>query len=828
MEIDNVWHFGEFPASARKAEDLESIEWMPAEVPNSIFRNLIDAGKIKEDDLYANPEDFGWVSEVAWVFRTRFEMDEDKLRAGRIDIVFEGLDTVALIWLNGKLVKRANNMFRQHEFDATAFLRAGENELMVKLESPAAFTRRQMKKYVEFSEDEFRSPGRVYIRKGQYQFGTDFCPALPGCGIYRPVSLRLIESVCIEDVRVKTIEANEKFADVKIDVSLERVQKTGFRCEISLCCLEQEYCQTLEFGAEDSSASTIVRVNNPFLWYPKDLGEPDLYEVKVQVFDGEEIADEREIEVGIRTVRLLTRDEDGKPAFMFLVNGKPWYVKGVNWVPTSVMAGTGEGVKLRLIEMAANANVNMFRVYGGGVYETEEFYRECDRKGIMVWQDFMFDSGYYPDFPGFEEEVRKEAEAVVRRLRNHPCLAVWCGSANIEFMHTAGQLGHNKRAYFKRIFHELLPGLVDKMCPEIGYIPSTPYARKNKFDFKNILTSNSWDIWSAHQPIREYISNKRPVPKFVAEFGIQSLPSEEVIEKMGGDGKSDLMSLEKHNYHRNGSSRLGRYLYDYFGFVGKENAGVLSQLTQARAIKLYVEYLRANKQHNKGVVYWQYNDSFAAVTWSLVDHCCNEKAGYYYLKRCYNKYLLTVSARTELVDNVNVFRPVKVVFVNDGTNSLTAKLSCKLMDFSGNVLDAYESPITAGGLSFSTPVKLPSSFTKPDDPAKTFVYVTAENSGNIAARNTFVYLPDKFLNLEKPIIRKKLERINQSKFVLSLESDTFVKDAFLLRNDNFIPGDNYFDLVPGVMYKVELMVKKNQEITPEEVIIMSANEILCG
>ncbi|MCK4752555.1 MAG: glycoside hydrolase family 2 protein, partial [Planctomycetes bacterium] len=463
LDLTGIWEFKQYPLSARRMRDLDSADWLKTPVPSSIFNSLISAGKIKQIDIDTNPEDFSSVSEKPWVYRKIFDAPADLLESDCIDLVFDGLDTITNIWLNDKLIGKTNNMFIPFRFDVTGFLKPKNNILMVKFEPAADYAKKLMERYTSFSEADFRNPYRTYIRKAQYQFGWDFCPSLPGCGIFRPVKLEGIKKARFADLHTKTVDCNHHYADIKIDVELDFIQKEQFLCQLTLSCDGQTIHQNLNFDPGENFHSTVIRIENPSLWWPAGYGPQNLHLLDAKLLNNNEVIDQTQKKFGIRTVK-LNRSTGKKRKFQFEINDKPIFAKGANWIPPSIFAGSTTADDYEeLLHNAQKANINMLRIWGGGYYESDHFYQLCDQLGIMVWQDFMFACAYYPDRQWFLTEVKKEATAIIKQLRNHPCLVLWCGNNEIDWMHSTNKLGKGKKFYGRAIYHQLLPQLVAEL-----------------------------------------------------------------------------------------------------------------------------------------------------------------------------------------------------------------------------------------------------------------------------------------------------------------------------------------------------------------------------
>jgi len=810
VDLTGKWEFKQYPASARRMRDLDSADWLEANVPCSIFSSLIAADKIKQDDINARPEDFFWVSEKPWIYRKIFDAPAELLNHDRVDLVFDGLDTIASIWLNDKLIGKTNNMFIPFRFDVTALLKSRNNSLLVKFEPAVQYAKRLMSRYTSFSESDFINPYRVYIRKAQYQFGWDWCPGLPGCGIWRPVHLEGTKKARFADLHVRTVDCNHRYADIKIAVKLDTVTEEEFLCKLTLSCREQVIEHNLTFRAGEDSQSTVIRIKSPLLWWPAGYGEQHLYNLELGLLNSDEIIDRIQKRIGIRTAKLNRSPDEYGEKFQFEINGQPVFAKGANWVPASIFAGAvGSSDYEKLLSAAAKSNINMLRVWGGGYYEAEKFYELCDHLGIMIWQDFMFACAYYPDRRWFLEEVEKEAAIIIKRLRNHPCLVLWCGNNEIDWLHHAGCLGKGKKFYGKAIYHRLLPQLAAELDPDTDYIPTTPLGEKDEFKTGKTLTTHNWGVWSGHQPVRQYQCLPEDVPRFVTEFGMQSLPHIKTIKNFCPPEQLHIgsYSIEKHNYQLDGNSRLYRYIGDLFGTAENlEQFVYFSQITQARGVKAYVEHLRAHNFRNNGVLFWQFNDCCPAISWSAIDVTGEPKALYYYAKRFFCKLLIAVVSEPEKVQLglPSALHPLKVIVINDSEQPITATLNCRLIDLFGHLLDQVALPIAIAPFSTSTPPKLPKTIIFPMHPDKSCLHLVIDRNGEKIAENLFFYLPDKYIDWPKAEISKSFSQITDKQWKLKLKSNAIAKDVQISTSVAAQFSDNFIDLIPPDEFEVTI------------------------
>jgi beta-mannosidase len=808
LNLAGQWQFKEYPPFARRMRDLDDEAWHETVIPCSIFHSLIDAGKITQADIDSDPEKLAWVSEKSWVYSKTFDVPAELLTCDRIDLVFEGLDTVATVWLNERPVGKTNNMFISHRFNVSSLAKPKGNRLLVKFDSARAYAQKLMQRYGVFIEEQFGNPFRVYVRKAQYQFGWDFCPSLDGCGIWRPCRLEGINKARLEDVHIRTIDANQHYADIRIAVKLDTVAESEFTCRLRLHGGALNLAHEMNFKKGRDFQSALMRIDRPFLWWPRGYGVQHLYKLDTELLAGNELIDRRSHNVGVRTIKLIRSDAAG-PTFQFEVNGQPIHIKGANWVPATPTPGRLTAVDYEhLLKMASKANINMLRVWGGGYYENPEFYEICDRLGILVWQDFMFACAYYPDRQWFLDEVKKEADMIIKRLRNYACFALWCGNNEIDWLHRTGAFGKSKKFYGKDIYHKLLPQIVDELDPGRDYIPSTPFF--DTTDLSHPLTTHQWKVWSGHSPMRDYLNPSNDVESFVTEFGFASAPCIETLKSFVHADSLHICSqqIEKHNYQLDGNSRLFRYMSDIFGAAKDLDDFVYkTQLTQARAAKSYVEYLRAHKSKNHGILFWQFNDCCAAISWSAIDYRRRLKALYYYARRFFAPLLITAVPHYDKRKHFSEpdLSSLSLAAVNDTPNPVTASIIAKLLNLEGNILDQTSLPAVISPHSVSTPLKLSRNFVSPPDPSGSLLHMALEKDGKLLAENIFLYAPDKYINWPDPQIQFKLHRKDENLWKLILSCRKPAKDVRIHLAAEAILSDNFFDMLPNREYELTVI-----------------------
>lgn len=808
IDLNGQWQFKEYPYAARRMRDLDEGNWFETQVPSSIFTALINSGCLKRSEIEQNSEHFAWISQKPWVFRKTFDVSEEFKKFDRIDIVFEGLDTAASIWLNEKLAARTDNMFISHRVDVTKYVKSGINQLLVKFDCAEETAENLMSRYGNLNESDSSNPYRVYLRKAQYQFGWDWCPAMPGCGIFRAVRLEGICKAAIRNVHFRTIQCDENHADITMAAELDTTSQGNYSISLDVADSAGNLVHQENIKPHNNSIRVVFGIDKPQLWFPAGYGKANLYQARIKLFcDGSGI-DEMQHSFGIRTVRLDNSSDGFGEKFQFEINGLPVYAKGSNWIPATIFPGSlRDSDYEKLLSAVGDANINMLRVWGGGYYEDDVFYNLCDRLGIMVWQDFMFANAYYPDRQWFLDKVNLEARSVIEKLRNHPCIVLWCGNNEIEQMHRKTR-GKNKKFYGQAIYNKILPEMLSELDSDRPYIPTTPFSPSKKHEGPACGTVHNWAVWSEHKSISSYISSAAGVPRFVTEFGFQGLPDKETVIEFCPQEKLRIGSyaLEKHNYQINGNSRIYRYMGDLFGAANDvEKFIYLSQLTQARAVKTYVEFLRANSQINNGVLFWQMNDCCPAISWSAIDYLNRPKALYYYAKRFFAPVLITALPEFEksLTPESPCLKSLNAVIVNDTCETFFAQLSCRLMDLDGILLDQVQLPICVSPFSVSNPLKIPGNIVHCGNPEKSILYFTAEKEGTIAAENLFLFLPDKYIEWSALNIETGFTKTGEYTGCLTICSDKIAKDVRIEIENCKKLDKNYIDLLPNQKYEIQ-------------------------
>ncbi|MDI6782826.1 MAG: glycoside hydrolase family 2 TIM barrel-domain containing protein, partial [bacterium] len=622
--------------------------WIPAQVPGTVQQALLAAGRIEEPFYRDNAEKCKWIEHEDWWYRKEFYLvipAKAGISGQKITLDFDGLDTFATIYLNGKWVGEHNNMFVGVSFEVTKLIRLGQtNVLVIKFSSPILAVKPKVDAlqiaYGKIFENRTMLD-RAYARRAQVTYGWDFAPRLINVGIWRGVRLTAHTAVSISSIFAKSkLSEDKKEANVEVEINLEKnvpVTKS-VAVQVEIKCGNQKYIQShkIKLNTKQGKACLTLTIKNPKLWFPHNVGTPKLYNIKVTVKDGKKVLAEKSDRFGIREIKLVEK-MGNETTFTFNINGINVFAKGANWVPGDALTVDMTPEKYEFVlNKAKEANMNMLRIWGGGIYENDKFYQLCDQLGIMVWHDFMFACDMYPDEDReFMLNVEQEAKKAVTRLRNHPSIVLWCG--NNENQQGWAEWGWSKltsRHFGEKIYHELLPKVVSKLDPTRPYHPGSPFGGSTP-NSREAGDVHNWNIWHGEHNYREF---ENDTARFFSEYGMQAAPHIDTVKKYLA--KEDLYPIGKiWEYHHLDYKKINAYLAEFGEVNSAEDFVTISQITQAYIYKFAIESFRRRKWSCSGSLFWQYNDPWPTTCWSVIDYYNKPKAGYFLAKRAYRPIL---------------------------------------------------------------------------------------------------------------------------------------------------------------------------------------------
>jgi beta-mannosidase len=638
---------------------------LPATVPGSVYTDLLQNQLIPDPFFGQNEKMLKWVDTCAWVYICKFYVDSPFLQKANQELVFEGLDTYCELYLNGQFVRICDNMFRKYVVNVGGSLLKGENVLQLKFYSAEKIAKYRKDLFVKMNHYELPEGERVFLRKAQYQFGWDFAPRFLGVGVWRSVNLRAWDDFLMENVFIET-EKVDSVAHMKLHYSYKCEQDSVLINSILLVREKGSaspflpvIIQKVNLRKGDTESIIEFDVPNPKLWWTNDLGRQPLYELHwINAKNQKTIANS---EFGIRTIELVqsldSANNTNSASFYFKLNGKPVYMKGANYVPMDVFPSrVTHAQRAKLLSAAKEAHMNMIRIWGGGIYESDDFYSLCDSLGIMVWQDFMYACAMYPKllksaYLTYTNLNKSDEEYEWRdnysRIEKHPCIAIWCGNNEIEegwwnwgwqrsLNYTANDSASIWHDYQER-FQQAIPDFLKAQQSRVPYVSSSPQIGWGHPESLSRGDSHYWGVWWGMEPYETYA---KKVPRFASEFGMQSWPCYASLKNVLPDSSLNLSSplFTHHQKHPTGQANLEGYLKMYgLTYNSFKDYLMATQLLQADAMKTALEAQRLASPRCMGSVLWQLNDCWPGASWSLIDYYGEKKKAYYRAQECFVK-----------------------------------------------------------------------------------------------------------------------------------------------------------------------------------------------
>jgi len=767
-----------------------------AAVPGDVHLDLMRAGLLDEPLYGRNAPACQWMERADWWYARSFHLPAERI-GRRTELRFGGLDTTADVWLNGRHVGRSNNAHVAHVMDATDAVRPGMNHVVVRVDAGVRATDgKDADRYIMHTAGE--ELPRMWIRKPQFTFQWDWAPRLLTCGIWRDAELRSYDALALRDVALRTHLQGDGSAGIEVLGEVENFTDGAVPTELTVT-LSRNVEQSVTIRAEIAPGGTELHgqltLDGPHLWWPQPLGEPALYEVSAVLHADGKLADSRAFRYGVREVKLLQEDlgEEGT-SFVIAVNGEKVFCKGANWVPAdSLIARVGPAKYRALISAAAEANFNMLRIWGGGIYEDDLFYDLCDEHGILVWQDFMFACTYYPDDdPDFMAEVRDEAGKAVRRLRNHPCLALWCGNNENQSIHYQREQGGRApdRCYGERIYDELLPEVCAVLDPPRPYWPSSPYGGDEP-NSEWTGDRHNWYLTIAAPTIEERTDYRRYADdrsKFMSEFGVIGPPHLETLRRYLPPDQlerdSDVWAFRTNRFEK-GTLReaLERYWKpaDELSLEGYLRAG---QVIQAEVLKFALEHWRRRKFDTAGALFWMYADCWGEVGWTVIDYYLSRKPSYWAVRRAFSPTLVSLAEEGH---------EVGIWLVNDRLDEVEGELTAGWLNLINGDMQLEECSATTPA-NGAARVR---AMNRPDGPAGQWVALARfESGGEVLSNNRLFLTGFHFNQLELPDAKVTCEPVHDGT-ALRLESDAYAWHVHLDAARAVQLADNDFDMLPG-------------------------------
>ncbi len=767
-------------------------EWLPASVPGGVHTDLLTLGLIPDPFVGDNERRVQWVAEADWEYRCRFVASPELLRQPQIWLVCDGLDTLATVSLNGRELGRTANMFRGYCWDVKPMLKAGDNELRIDFDSPVRFAaaRQTVRPLPGVSQ---AIPGGPYLRKAPCQFGWDWGPQLPPIGVWKDIRLEGYDNARIEEVHLRQLHAGGQVT-VEARVAVRSWEEAPRSVVMRLVAPDGQIFETGGEVAPGNGGRLQVQIPDPQLWWPNGYGAQPLYKVSIELHQADILLDQREYQLGLRTIELRQQPDEWGRSFTFVVNGLPIFAKGSNWIPAdSFPTRISDACLEGFIRSAAETHQNMLRVWGGGFYEEERFYDLCDRYGILVWQDFIFSCSIYPlHDPDFLENVREEVVQNVRRLRHRASLALWCGNNEME----QGWVDWNwnrpafqdLKAAYDRFFHHALPAWCADEDPDHAYWPSSP-SSDTPFEDPNGQRQGDahyWDVWHGRKPFTAY---RDQYPRFMSEFGFQALSPLATIRTYADEPEWNMTSyiMEQHQKNASGNALMVGQMLDIFRLPKDFDSLVyLSMVLQAEGIRYGVEHWRRHPERVSGTLYWQLNDCWPVASWSSLDYFGRWKALHYAARRFYAPLSLSIEDKPSEQD---------IYLTSDLRETWEGSVHWSLEMLDGVVMEAGEQPVQAAPFEVTTVCRLDFSGHLDDDSRRGAVFVAElRQGGQVLSRQTAFFVPTKHLALAEPGIAAQM-RVEGEQIFIELTSHSLARLVEVaLEGAEVVFSDNYFDL----------------------------------
>lgn len=784
-------------------------------VPCSVYKTLIEHGKIPDPYYRENEFISTEICDDDYDFSTEFEASDELLGNSRVILRFDGIDTLADVFVNDCFVGSADNMHRIWEFDVKKAVKAGRNKIVVKIKSPNKYIAEKHAERPLWGVDTTME-GYTHIRKAHCMFGWDWGPKLPDMGIWRNVTFLALSYGRITDVHFTQIH-NENNVELKCDVNAECSENHIVRLEVT--SPDGEIIADKKAGTEHGKCVIKCNIENPQLWWANGYGDQPLYKCRVILENASgETVDEDVKRIGLRTLTISQDKDQWGEEFCFKLNGKKIFAMGANYIPEDqIVTRCSEERTRYLLEQCKKANFNFIRVWGGGYYPDDYFYDYCDENGLIVWQDFMFACSTFLLTDEFRNTVIEEVRDNIVRLRNHPSLGLWCGNNEIESMWEGWGIPDDpqSKADYLTQFEEIIPEIIKELSPEIFYWPSSPSSGGG---FNNSSSNHAgdmhyWDVWHNFKPIEAF---RQYYYRFCSEYGFESVPSIKTIETFADENKGDfdLMSpvMEAHQKCVEGNEKIMFYLAQMTRYPYSFKRLIYSsQLVQADCIRSNVEHMRRARGRCMGSAYWQVNDSNPVISWSSIDYFNRWKGLHYYARKFYAPILLSV-------DDSDLLHPVFNIS-NETMSDFSGKIIWNIRNNRAEVLEGGEmdaeclqlSACDIGSIDLSMYLK------NRDDMRDKYLEYCLVSENRIISRGTTIFVRPKEFVFLPPKIQYRLNE-KEDRFILEFSADNFAKSVCLDLNDgDCVFSDNWFDIHGNERVRVEILKSDiNRTYTKED------------
>lgn len=797
---------------AWRMREADSETWHSAHVPGSVYADLTADGTMPDPFWRENELDAFERMKKDYVYQRAFTVTEAQLAHAHVELVCEGLDTLAHVSLNGREIAFADNMHITWVWDVKEQLHAGENTLEIRFDSPILYCAKKAEEAPGWESSD-ATPGFRHLRKAHCMFGWDWGPRLPDAGIWRPIFLRTWDTARLENALM--LQAHH---DGVVDVTIrpEIAGESAWSAEITAPDGE---VLTLP---ETMAAEQVIAIQNPQLWWPNGLGKQPLYRVTVRLATG----DTRMWRIGLRTMTVSREKGEWGEEFCHVVNGMKVFAMGADYIPEdNILARVTPERTRRLLEDCKAANFNAIRVWGGGYYPDDAFYDICDELGLLVWQDLMYACAFYDLTPDFERSIRVETHQNVARLRHHASLALICGNNEMEmFMAGANSALINHRTWefvptyphhitdYVKMFEYILPAIVKETAPQTYWWPASPSSGGN-FDAPNDENrgdNHYWDVWHGEKPFTEY---RKFFFRYASEFGFQSFPCLKSVKQFTLPDDRNIFSrvMERHQRNQAANGKILSYLSQTFRYPNSfDDLLYASQLMQAEAIRYGVEHWRRNRGRCMGAIIWQLNDIWPVASWASIDYYGRWKALHYAAKRFFAPVMISAEEEGELSQNpkINEYHPApleksfRLNVCNETLRDVTGEVVWALRTPDGAIVRQNQQTLTIPAMSAKWLDKVDCADASLTGHYVSFAFVVDDVA---LSEGTCIFCAPKHFEFVDP--RLTLETRGDT---LVVTSHAYAKQVWLESEDaDLLLDDNAFDMNPGT--KVVRVVQGSAE-----------------
>lgn len=797
---------------AWRMREADSETWHSAHVPGSVYADLMADGTMPDPFWRENELDAFERMKKDYVYQRAFTVTEAQLAHAHVELVCEGLDTLAHVSLNGREIAFADNMHITWVWDVKEQLHAGENTLEIRFDSPILYCAKKAEEAPGWESSD-ATPGFRHLRKAHCMFGWDWGPRLPDAGIWRPIFLRTWDTARLENALM--LQAHH---DGVVDVTIrpEIAGESAWSAEITAPDGE------VIIIPETTAAEQVITIEHPQLWWPNGLGKQPLYRVTVRLATG----NTRTWRIGLRTMTVSREKDEWGEEFCHVVNGVKVFAMGADYIPEdNILARVTPERTRRLLEDCKAANFNAIRVWGGGYYPDDAFYDICDELGLMVWQDLMYACAFYDLTPDFERSIRVETHQNVARLRHHASLALICGNNEMEmFMAGANSALINHRTWefvptyphhitdYVKMFEYILPAIVKETAPQTYWWPASPSSGGN-FDAPNDENrgdNHYWDVWHGEKPFTEY---RKFFFRYASEFGFQSFPCLKSVEQFTLPDDRNIFSrvMERHQRNQAANGKILSYLSQTFRYPNSfDDLLYASQLMQAEAIRYGVEHWRRNRGRCMGAIIWQLNDIWPVASWASIDYYGRWKALHYAAKRFFAPVMISAEEEGELSQNpkINEYHPApleksfRLNVCNETLRDVTGEVVWALRTPDGAIVRQNQQTLTIPAMSAKWLDKVDCADASLTGHYVSFAFVVDDVA---VSEGTCIFCAPKHFEFVDP--RLTVETCGDT---LVVTSHAYAKQVWLESEDaDLLLDDNAFDMNPGT--KVVRVVKGTAE-----------------